>query len=97
MYWQRLVAQEKPTKLQRHSQKERQQSITNCGCCILYNPRAVLRLLPILEVLTSCVVTMVNVDVATPQNELQQSVNTAPTERQQFINRASTERQLSIN
>jgi hypothetical protein len=41
----------------------------------MYNPMAVLKLLPIIEVLTSFVGTMVNDDVATPKKKRQQSVN----------------------
>jgi hypothetical protein len=52
----------------------------------LYNPRAVLWLLPVIEVLASFVATMVNVDVATPKNAHQQSVNRTPTEYQQSVN-----------
>jgi len=37
------------------------------------------------------------VDTVTPQNERQQSVNTASTERQQSINTVSTECQQSVN
>jgi len=32
---------------------ERQQSIKNLGCCILFNPRAMLRHLPIINILAS--------------------------------------------
>jgi len=39
----------------------------------------------------------VNVDVASPDNERQQTVNTASTEHQQRINRPSTEHQQSVN
>jgi len=38
---------------------------------------------------------IVYVDVASPENEHPQSVNTGSTERQQSINSASTERQQS--
>ena len=74
---------------------ERQWSVNDFGCCILYNPRAIQRLLPIIEVLATCIGNTVYVDVASPENERQQSVNTEVTERQQRINRASTERQQS--
>ena len=65
---------------------ERQQSVNDFGCCILYNPRAILRLLPIIEVLAGFRDNMVNAVVATPKNERQQSVNRASTERQQSVN-----------
>jgi hypothetical protein len=76
---------------------DRQQSINHFGCCISYNPRAVLRLVPIIEVLGTIIGNMVNVDVPLPDNERQQSVNRASTERQQSLNRASTEPQQSLN
>jgi hypothetical protein len=63
----------------------------------LYNTRAVLQLLPIIEVLASFVGTKVNVDVATHNNQYQQRVNTASTEGQQSVNRGSTERQPSVS
>ena len=76
---------------------ECQQSVNNFGCCILYNPRAVLLHLPIIEVLPAFIGNIVCIDTATPQTERQYSVNRASTERQQSINRASTERQQRIN
>jgi len=54
-----------------------------------------LRLLSLIEVFAVFIGNTVFVDVASPENEGQQSVNTASTERQQSINRASTERQQS--
>jgi len=62
---------------------ERQQSVNEFGCGILYNPRVVLRHLPIIEVLAAYIGNIVNVDVAEPENERRQSVNRASTERQQ--------------
>jgi len=59
--------------------KERQQSVNEFGCGILYNPRALLRHLPIIEVLAVCIGNIRNVDVATPENERQQRVNRAST------------------
>jgi transcriptional regulator with PAS, ATPase and Fis domain len=76
---------------------ERQQSANYCGCWILYNPRAVQWLLSIIEELAACIGNLVNIDVATPENELQQSVNRSSTERQQCINTASTKCQHSVN
>jgi len=57
---------------------------------------AMLRLLPIIEVLAAFIGNTIYVDVTSPENERQQSVNTASTECQQRINRASTERQQSL-
>jgi len=64
---------------------------------MLYNPRAVLQHLSIIEVLAASLRIIVFVDTVTPQNERQQSVNTASTERQQSINTVSTECQQSVN
>jgi len=117
---------------------ERQQSINYLSYCILYNPRAKLWHLPIINILAAfvgkregdmvtapvwkwasterqrfCVLHLVsykgcatafihnrsighllgkivNVNVTSPDNERQQSVNRASTEHQQSINRAST-------
>jgi len=77
------------------SVKERQQSVNNFGCCILCHPRAVVRLLSIIEVLAAFKGNMVIVDVPSPDNERQQCVNRASTEHQQSINRVSTEHQKS--
>jgi hypothetical protein len=63
----------------------------------LYNPRAVLWHLPIIEVLAAFIGNIVSVDTATPQNERQQSVNRASTERQQSVSRASTEHPQNVN
>jgi len=60
-----------------------QQCINNFGCCILYNPRAVLLRLPIIKVLAAFRGNMVSVNVTTPQYECQQSINRASTECQQ--------------
>jgi len=57
----------------------------------------VLGLLSIIKVLAAFIGKMVNVDVASPDNERQQNINRASTEHQQNINRASTEHQQSIN
>jgi len=74
-YWQPLWAKEKATWSQPHSENERQQRVINFGCCILYNPRAVLQLVPLIGVLGSLIVNMINIDVATPKNDCQQNVN----------------------
>jgi hypothetical protein len=73
------------------SENERQQSVNNFGCCILYNPRAVIRHLPIIEVLAAFIGNIVSVDTATPQNEHQHSVNELSTEHPHSVNRLSTE------
>jgi hypothetical protein len=65
---------------------ERQQSINYFVGCILYNPRVVLRLLPIIEVLAPCIGNVVNVDVSSSANDSRQSVNCAATERHLSVN-----------
>jgi len=97
MYWQPFCANEIVTWLQHLSENERQQSVNDFVCCILYNPRAVLRHLCIIEVLVAFIGIIVFVDTVTPRNERQQSVNTASRERQQSINTVSTECQQSVN
>jgi len=82
---------------QPQSENERQQSVNDFVCCILYHPRALLWHLSTITVLAAFMGKIVNVDVASPDNERQQSVNRASTERQQSVNRASTERQQSVN
>jgi hypothetical protein len=82
---------------QPQSENERQQSVNEIVCCILYNPRAVLRHLPIIEVLAAFLGNMVCVDSAIPDNERQQSINRASTGRQQRIYTASTECQQSVS
>jgi hypothetical protein len=82
---------------QPHSENERQQRVNDFECCTLYNPRAVLRHLCIIEVLAAFIGNIVCVDTVTPENEHQLSVNTASTEHQQSINRASTHCQQSVN
>ena len=96
-YWQPLWANENVTWSQPQSENERQQSVNAFVCCILYNPRAVLWQLPIIEVMAAFKGNIVCVDTATPHNERQQSVNRASTECQQSINRASTEHQHRVN
>jgi len=76
---------------------EYKQSVNDFGSCIWYNPRAKLRLLSIIKLLTACIGNMVNVVVTTRKNECQPSVNWASREHQQSVNRASTERQQSVN
>jgi len=97
MYLQPLWAKVKATRSQPQPENERQQSVNDFGCCILCYPRAVVWLLSIIEVLAAFLGNMDNIDVASPDNERQQSGNRASTEHQQSINRASTECQQSIN
>jgi ABC-type transporter MlaC component len=61
------------------------------------NPRAVLWHLPIFEVMAAFIDNMLNIDIATPKNVCQQSVNRASTEHQQSVHRVSTDHQQSIN
>ena len=96
-YWQTFCANEMVTRLQDLSENERQQSVNDFVCCILYNPRAVLQHLSIFEVLAAFIGNIVIVNTVTPRNERQLSVNTASTERQQSMNTESTECQQSIN
>ena len=95
--WQPLWAKEITTWSQPQSENERQQSVNDFVCFILNNTRAVLRHLPIIEVLAACIGDIVCVDTATPQTEHQQSVNRASIKRQQSINTASTDCQQSVN
>jgi hypothetical protein len=53
------------------SENDRQQSVNDSGCCILYNPRAVLQHLPIIEVLPAFIGNMVCVNAATPQASME--------------------------
>jgi GTP1/Obg family GTP-binding protein len=61
---------------------EREQRVSDVGCCIMYNTRAVRLHLFTIEVLAAFVVNMVDVVVSTPK----MSVNLALTENQQSIN-----------
>jgi len=97
MYWEPFFANAIMKWSQHLFENERQQSVTDFVCCILYNPRAVLRHLSIIEVLAAFIGNIVFVDTDTFQNERQQSVNTASTDRQQSINTVSTECQQSVN
>jgi len=94
-YWQPLLAKDKATWSQPQCENERQQSVNNFVCCILCHPRAVVRLLSIIEVSATFLGNMVIVDVPSPDNERQQCVNRASTQHQQSINRVSTEHQQS--
>jgi len=97
MYWQPFCANVIVTWSQHLFENERQQSVNDFVCCILYNPRAVLRHLSIIDVFAAFIDIIVFVDTVTPQNERQPSVNTTSTERQQSINTVSTECQQSVN
>ena len=54
---------------------EHQQSVNDSWCWILYNARAVLQLLPIIEALAIFIGNTDNFDVASPNHECQKSVN----------------------
>jgi len=97
LYWQPFCAKEIVKRLQHLSENERQQSVNDFVCCILYNPRAVLQHLSIIEVLAAFIGNIVIVNTVTPPNERQPSVNTASTEGQQSMNTMSTECQQSVN
>jgi len=97
MYWQPFRANVIVTWSLHQSEHERQQSVNDFVCCILYNPRAVLRHLSKIKVLAAFIGNIVIVDTVTPHNARQQSVNTASTERHQSINPVSTECQQSVN
>jgi len=96
-YWQPFCANEIVTRLQHLSENERQQSVNDFVCCILYNPRAVLQRLSIIEVLAAFIGNIVIVNTVTPRNERQPSINKALTERQLSMNTESTECQQSVN
>jgi len=97
MYWQPLWAKEIATWSQPQSENERQQSVNDFVCCILYKSMAVLRHLTIIEVLAAFTGNIVFVDTATWQNECQQNINRASRECQHSIITASTECQQSVN
>jgi len=96
-YSQPLCANAIVTWSQHMSETEHQQSVNDFWWCILYNPRAVLRHLPIIEVLDAFIANIMFVDTVAPQNERQQSVNTPSTEHQQSMNTVSTECQQRVN
>jgi len=96
-YWQPFCANEIVTTLQQLSGNERQQSVNDFVFCILYNPRAVLQHLSIIEVLAAFIGNIVIINTVTPRNKCQPTVNTASTERQQSMNTESTECQQSLN
>jgi len=79
------------------SENERQQSVNDYVCRIMYSPRAVLWHLSIIEVLAAFIGNIMFVDTVTPQNERHQSVNTPSTEHQPSMNTVSTECQQSVN
>jgi len=91
MYWQPLWAKQKATWSQPQSGNERQQSVNDFVCSILYHSMAVLWHLTIIEVLAACIGIIMCADTATQQNEHQQSVSSASTERQHSTITASTE------
>ena len=93
MYWQPLCGKQNLTWSQPQYENARQQSVNDFVCCILCHRRAVPRRLSIIEVLVGFTDKIANVDIVSPDNDCQQSVNRASTERQQSITRASTEHQ----
>jgi len=96
-YWQPFCANAIVIWSLHLSENERQQSVNDFMCCILYSPRAVLWHLSIIEVLAAFIGNIMFVDTVTPQNERQQSVNTPSKEHQQSMNTVSTECQQSVN
>jgi len=84
-YWQTLCAKKKVTWSQPQSENECQQSVNDFVCCILYHSRAVLWHLFIIKVMAAFIGKIVKVDVASADNERQQSVNRPSTKRQQSI------------
>jgi hypothetical protein len=86
-YWQPFCANEIMTWFQHLFGNERPQSINDFMCYILYNPRAVLQHISLIEVLPAFIDNIMFVDTVPPRNERQQSV-TMP---QQSVNRVSTQ------
>ena len=82
---------------QPQSENDRQQSVNDFLCCMSYHTRAALQHLSIIKVLAAFIGKIVNVDVASPDNEREQSANRPSPERQLSINRASTDRQRSVH
>jgi hypothetical protein len=95
VYWQPLWAKDKATWSQPQSENERQQSVKDFVCCILYHRQAVVQHLSIISVLVAFICNMVNIDVTSPDNECQQSVTGASTVHQQSVSRVTTEDQKS--
>jgi hypothetical protein len=62
---------------------EHQQSINDFGCCIVYNPRAVLLCLHGIKEFAAFRGNIVSVNIATTENEREQSIHRASTEHQQ--------------
>ena len=82
---------------QPQSKNKRQQRVKDSVYCILYNRRAVLRHLLIIEQLAAFIGNIMCINTATPQNERQHIINRASTKRQKSINTASIECQHSVN
>jgi hypothetical protein len=53
------------------SESERQRSVKDFVCSILFNPRAVLRHLPMIQVVAAFIGNMVCVNAATPQASME--------------------------
>jgi hypothetical protein len=83
-YKQPFYVRQTTTGYQPHSGNERQQSVNDFGCCILYNPRNMVLLWHIIKVLAAVIGNMVNVAVATAEDEHQQSIKRVSTECQWF-------------
>jgi hypothetical protein len=65
-YWPRFFSKVIMTWLQHLSENQHQQSVNDFVCCILYNPRAVLQHLSIIQVFASFIGNIVLVDTVTP-------------------------------
>jgi hypothetical protein len=74
---------------QPQSENERQQSVNDFGCCIMYHPGAVVRLISIIGVLAAFIGNIISDHIATPDNQHQLSINTVSAQRQQSVNRVS--------
>jgi hypothetical protein len=69
---------------------ESQQSMNHSCCSIVNQPRPVLQLSLLIKVLAVLIRNIVNVDVTTPNNELQKSIQRASTQGQQRVNKVAT-------
>ena len=70
-YWQPIFVNAIVTWSQHLFENERPHSVHDFVCCIVCNPRAVLRHLPIFEVLAAIISNMVCVNAATPQASME--------------------------
>jgi hypothetical protein len=76
---------------QPQSENDRQQSVNEFVCCILYSPWAVLQHVSKIKVLAAFTGNIVCVNTATPRNERQLSVNRESIEHQHNSNRVYTQ------